>query len=129
MPDFRGVMEKDIESIIRRSLVIKFRARFFPKIYLDKCLPGHETYGIFAGDEGVADNRDIFADLSEIPQELASRFSFMCGILVTVSRCDAMACGRIQSIVVEVKYCDISKEISRTSLREAFSGPIPRMHL
>ena len=55
MPDFRGVMEKDVESIIRRSLVIKFRARFFPKLYLDKCLPNHEKYGIFARDEGLSD--------------------------------------------------------------------------
>ena len=55
MPDFRGVMEKDLESIIRRSLVIKFRARFFPKLYLEKCLPNHEEYGIFARDEGLGD--------------------------------------------------------------------------
>ena len=55
MPDFHGVKEKDLESIIRRAVVLKFRARFFPKMYLDKCLPNHESYGIFARDPTLGD--------------------------------------------------------------------------
>ena len=55
MPDINHVKEADIESIIRRSLVIKFRARFFPAVYLRDCLPDHEKYGIFARDPKLSD--------------------------------------------------------------------------
>ena len=55
MPEILHVKEADIESIIRRSLVIKFRARFFPAVYLQECLPNHEKYGIFARDPKLSD--------------------------------------------------------------------------
>ena len=55
MPEILHVKETDIESIIRRSIVIKFRARFFPKVYLDTHLPDHEKYGIFARDPKLQD--------------------------------------------------------------------------
>ena len=54
MPEILHVKETDIESIIRRSIVIKFRARFFPKVYLNH-LPNHEKYGIFARDPKLQD--------------------------------------------------------------------------
>ena len=55
MPEILHGKETDIESIIRRSIVIKFRARFFPKVYLDTHLPNHEKYGIFARDPKLQD--------------------------------------------------------------------------
>ena len=39
MPDLHGVKGQDLASIIRRSVVLKFRAKFFPKMCLQKVPP------------------------------------------------------------------------------------------
>ena len=40
---FKGVSEQDFESILRRCLIIKIKARFFDDTYLNKHLKDHET--------------------------------------------------------------------------------------
>ena len=47
---FTDLTEAEFESIMRRSCVVKIAARMFDKQYLDRHLPNHEDFGIFARD-------------------------------------------------------------------------------
>ena len=66
---FTGVSEKEFNSIFRRSLVIKFKARFVDPQWLRENLPNAEQYGVFPRRE----------DLKEL---LTTSVGALCGLRI-----------------------------------------------